>query len=244
MSAIAIDGKKLAQEYNLSTHARANSFTLRHGHSPDFSLVVIGNDEHSIRFVKSKVKLADSLGIYAVFHHIDDALSLDDIKNKIDGIVRDSHAVLIQLPLPNHLSECKNEILQRIPLEKDVDALNEYYLRELQGSKPINFENDILPCTPLGILFLIQYARKSLGFNVDLSGLRATVLGQSSLVGMPTALLLRKCGMSVDICNSQTTQADRIRYLENSDIVVSAVGKKGLVLADYLKKRPDRKSVV
>lgn len=231
LSAILIDGKKLAKECNIETAERVKKLQNELSRVPKFSLIIIGDKEASIRYVKSKDKLAKSLGIDSQIVSLNEGLSFSEIKKKIIEVIEESDSVLLQLPVPQNFNE--KELLELIPFDKDPDGLSLYYEEKLESGQFTL--NDVLPCTPIGVTKLIFQALKELGLSEDLKGKIVTVLGRSKLVGMPTVLILKALGAKVYNCHSKTSEEERKNVLLSSDIIVSAVGKKDLISSDDVK---------
>ena len=133
----------------------------------------------------------------------------------------DVQGVLVQLPLPKHLSE--DNILHRISPKKDVDGIHPYNagLLSRKYSEPLFY-----PCTPSGVIRMIQ------SVCPDISGMNATVIGRSSIVGMPTAMMLSRCNATPTICHSLTKHLDEI--CREADIIVAAAGSPGLVQGNWI----------
>ena len=217
MSAIILDGKQIAKE--IYSTISLNS-------EPSVVFLLVGDDKNSIKYLTSKIKKARSLGFNPSLKTLDSNINQKDLEKKLEKLSKDSdiNGVLLQLPLPKHLSSL--EAVKKINPLKDIDGLhpNNYFALA-------NKEAGIIPCTALGVLELIKYACVEL--KKELLGLDVVVLGRSYLVGKPIAQLLENQGCTVSVCHSQTKNLEK--YLLTSDIVVSATGKKNLIS----KVKPD-----
>jgi methylenetetrahydrofolate dehydrogenase (NADP+) / methenyltetrahydrofolate cyclohydrolase len=141
---------------------------------------------------------------------------------KIDALNRDPsiHGMIVQLPLPRDISALR--VSQAVALEKDVDGFNWCNLGAIVDGHP-----QLVPCTPLGIVKMLDYA------SVPIEGRYAVIIGRSSIVGKPLALLLISRGATVTVCNSKTSEL--AAHTRRADILVSAAGRAGLVTADMVK---------
>ena len=182
--------------------------------------VNVGFDEASKIYIKQKEKMALSIGYNFINLHFD-TISEDDLINEIDKLNKDPNitGIIVQLPLPDYLD--KDKILDTISPLKDVDGLTSINLLKL-----INKENCLLPCTPKGIISLLDY------YNIDLHQ-NVVVVGRSKLVGFPLFNMLLNRDATVTICHSKTKNLGDIT--KTADILIVAVGKKGLITKDMIK---------
>ena len=182
--------------------------------------VNVGNDEASKIYIKQKEKMALNIGYNFINLHFDNIIEEELIK-EIDKLNKDDNitGIIVQLPLPDYLN--KDKILNTILPSKDVDGLTNTNLLKL-----INKEKCLLPCTPKGILSLLDY------YNIDLHQ-NVVIVGRSKLVGYPLFNLLLNRDSTVTICHSKTKNLKEIT--KNADILIVAVGKKGLITKDMIK---------
>lgn len=224
MTAQIIDGKSIANsirdKITIAVSKRANAgFT-----TPGLATVLVGNDPPSQTHVRNKIKTCEKLGIRSFSYMLPEETS----QETLEKLVRDLngnplvHGILVQLPLPVHLDTYR--ILSLVDPKKDVDGIHPVNagLISRKESNPW-----FIPCTPAGILYLIQTV------ITDISGLEAVVIGRSAIVGMPTALLLCRHDATVTICHSKTIRLPEI--CRRADIVVAAVGQKNMVKGDWIK---------
>ncbi len=211
MSAIILDGKQIAKEIYS---------TINLNFKPNVVFMLVGEDKNSIKYLNSKIKKASSLGFNPSLKTLDINISQKDLEAELIELSQNSeiNGILLQLPLPKHLSSL--EAIKKINPLKDIDGLHPSNYFALT-----NKEDGIIPCTALGVLELIKNACVKL--EKELSGSNVLVVGRSYLVGKPIAQLLENQGCTVSVCHSQTKNLDK--YLLNSDIVVSATGKKNLI---------------
>lgn len=230
MSAIIIDGKKIADESNLEVKNLVEIFTAKKGRVPSIKLLLVGENPDSKKYVKSKIKLATSLGIDAQELVFENNVPEDELFTVIQGLNDDIgvDAILVQLPLPKHLDS--ELILSSIDIDKDVDGLHP----ELIGKLVLDSEDYFqVPCTPLGVLRLILEAQSELTGDTDISGLNAVVIGRSNLVGKPTAILLQREDVTVTQCHRYSRNIAEFTKL--ADIIVSATGVPSLIRGEILK---------
>ncbi len=218
-----IDGKALAKEVRAEVKTRAEAFSAKHGRAPGLHVVLVGEDPASTVYVRNKERAAGKVGIAGEVHRLpaktteSDVLALVAKLNAAPGI----DGILVQLPLPDHLDD--QTIVDAIDPRKDVDGLHPFNAGLLfVGRKGLR------PCTPSGCMRMLEHV----GCNPK--GKRALVLGRSTLVGKPIALMLLERHATVTIAHSRTEDlADRVG---EADIVVAAVGRPNLVKGDWIKE--------
>ncbi len=218
-----IDGKALAKEVRAEVKTRAEAFSAKHGRAPGLHVVLVGEDPASTVYVRNKERAAGKVGIAGEVHRLpaktteSDVLALVAKLNAAPGI----DGILVQLPLPDHLDD--QTIVDAIDPRKDVDGLHPFNAGLLfVGRKGLR------PCTPSGCMRMLDYV----GCNPK--GKRALVLGRSTLVGKPIALMLLEKHATVTVAHSRTEDlADRVG---EADIVVAAVGRPNLVKGDWIKE--------
>jgi methylenetetrahydrofolate dehydrogenase (NADP+) / methenyltetrahydrofolate cyclohydrolase len=218
-----IDGKARAKVIREQLKGEVASLKER-GILPKLAVVLIGDDPASHLYVSNKEKACAETGILSQTHRLPTMTKEADIVRLIQSLNKDKsvHAILVQLPLPEHISE--EAVINTILSEKDVDGLGIQNLGML-----VKGEGDpFVACTPLGCLDLIQST------GVDIKGKNAVVLGRSILVGKPMALLLLQNHATVTICHSRTVDLGSVT--SRADILVAAIGKAKLVKADMVKK--------
>lgn len=212
-----MDGKLVANELKSKFKEKINLL------NDKLKLVVIqvGNDEASTIYVNNKKKLCEEVGID--FNHLKyENISEQQLLDKIEELNNDKTVtgILVQLPLPINLNSKK--IIEKIDYRKDVDGLN-----SINVGKLYNREECIIPCTAAGIIMLLDY------YNIQLEEKNVTIIGRSNLVGIPLFKLLTDRNCTVTLCHSKTKNLKE--HTINSDIVVVAVGKKGLLTKDMVK---------
>lgn len=214
-----LDGKKLSQELYLELSSKIKELNT----NPCLAVILVGDDYASGIYVKNKIKACNELGIiskdYRLNYNTKEKELLDLIKtlNEDDNV----DAILVQLPLPNHID--KNKIINAIKPEKDVDGFTPYNL----GLVLANQEPYFYACTPLGIKILLNH------YKVDLKGKNICIINDSIIVGRPLAAMMINEGASVSVCHKYTK--DLKEHTLNADILISATGVLHLINDDYLK---------
>ena len=207
--AIILDGKKLRDKIFESLKAELDKMPEK----PTLAVILVGENPASQIYVRNKKKTAEKLGINSLSIEYPADISENELLSKIQELNNDKNitAILVQLPLPEHIN--KNKIIDAILPQKDVDGLTPYNLGKLfSGEEPY-----VYPCTPKGILLLLDE------YNIELDGKNVVVVGRSNLVGKPVAQMLLKHNATVTMCHSHTKNLSEIT--KTADIVVSAVGK-------------------
>ena len=184
-------------------------------------VISVGEDPASKVYVLQKEKMAESIGYNFLNLHYDKVESEELIK-KIEELNKDENitGIIVQLPLPIYLD--KDKIINTIAPLKDVDGLTNENLIKL-----VRKEEGLIPCTPKGIMSLLDY------YNVDLTK-RIVIIGRSELVGLPLFHLLLNKNATVTICHSKTNNLEY--YTKKADILIVAVGRKWLITKDMVKK--------
>ncbi|MDR0968727.1 MAG: bifunctional methylenetetrahydrofolate dehydrogenase/methenyltetrahydrofolate cyclohydrolase [Holosporaceae bacterium] len=216
-----IDGKKIAAEFRERLKERATSLK-RRGIEPSIALINAGNDPASAIYVSNKQKLAAEIGIASTVYKFDDDVKGNELANLIKKLNADKnvHAILLQSPLPKNLRF--SEFVNLIDPNKDVDGLTLVNQGKLFAGEP-----NVIPCTPFGVLHLLQTVRE------DISGAYAVVLGRSLIVGRPLAQLLLNNNCTVAIAHSRSKNVPEI--CKTADILIAAVGKPRLVGKEFVK---------
>ena len=221
MSAVIIDGKLIAREVREMVKDQIEADNL----SPTLAVILVGDDPASHVYVGNKIRACAEVGIESIERKLPATATEKDITEIIETLNADTNVdgILMQLPLPEHLSNVQESLVQRIAPEKDVDGLTvanagKLFLGEKDG---------LVPCTPQGSLHLIHSVTK------DLSGKHAVVMGRSNLFGKPMAQLLLQKNCTVTMAHSRTKNLDKV--CKDADILVAAVGRPKMVKADWVK---------
>lgn len=224
-TAALIGGKAKAAEISASVAESAAELFGKHGVKPGLAVVIIGHDPASEVYVRNKQRTAEACGFYSVRHALAHDSSQDTVLQLIEDLNADPaiHGILVQLPLPDHLDE--QVVTQSVGPQKDVDGFHFQNIGKLTAGRT---EDAFVPCTPAGCMVMIE---DQLG--KDLSGLSATIIGRSNIVGKPIASLLLKANATVTITHSRTRDLPGV--CRNADILVAAVGQPNMVKGSWVK---------
>ena len=224
MTAEIINGKELASSIKEEIRNAIAQRERDHLQIPGLATVLVGNDPASHTYVANKIKTTAALGIRSFSFELDENCTQEELENLIGELNRNPeiHGILVQLPLPEHLSE--ESVLLSISPRKDVDGMHPYNagLLARKFSEPLFY-----PCTPSGIIRMIK------SVCPDISGMNAVVIGRSPIVGMPTAMMLSRCNATPTICHSYTKDLDQI--CRGADILIAAAGSPHLVRGSWIK---------
>ncbi|HDG8733162.1 TPA: bifunctional methylenetetrahydrofolate dehydrogenase/methenyltetrahydrofolate cyclohydrolase FolD [Staphylococcus aureus] len=222
MVAKILDGKQIAKDYRQGLQDQVEALKEK-GFTPKLSVILVGNDGASQSYVRSKKKAAEKIGMISEIVHLEETATEEEVLNELNRLNNDDSVsgILVQVPLPKQVSEQK--ILEAINPEKDVDGFHPINIGKLYID-----EQTFVSCTPLGIMEILKHA------DIDLEGKNAVVIGRSHIVGQPVSKLLLQKNASVTILHSRSK--DMASYLKDADVIVSAVGKPGLVTKDVVKE--------
>ncbi len=219
MAATVIDGKALAAKYKEDIKCKVENLARK----PGLAVIIVGDDPASRIYVDHKKKDCAECGIYSEEYALPAATPQKQLLELIAALNsrEDIDGILVQLPLPAGFEEKK--VLEAISPDKDVDCFHPYNVGKLMIGEPL-----FLPCTPAGVMRMLDE------YGVDPAGKHAVVVGRSNIVGKPQAMLLLHCNATVTVCHSRTPNlAEETR---RADILVAAVGKRGLITADMVKE--------
>jgi methylenetetrahydrofolate dehydrogenase (NADP+)/methenyltetrahydrofolate cyclohydrolase len=227
MSAKIIDGKAIAEKIQEAIKKQIASDATPS--KPGLAVVLVGHDPASEIYVRKKVQACEKVGIVSKENYLPNSTTEAELLNLIKTLNQDHtvHGILIQLPLPSHINT--GTIIANLDPQKDVDGFHPYNLGRL-AQKPTDSEYlspYLSPCTPSGIMKLLKY------IEINLSGLNATVIGASNIVGRPMSLELLRAGCTVTICQSQTQNLEK--FVQQADILVVATGNPELVKGNWIK---------
>ena len=217
--AVVLDGKKLSAKILDDLALKMSKLDKK----PHLVVILVGEDPASQLYVGMKEKTALKIGIKSTVLRYPETFEEKALLDKIQELNNDKdvHAILVQLPLPKHISEQK--VIQAISPKKDVDGITP----ENIGRISIGVEPYAYPCTPKGIISLLD------DYKIDIEGKHAVVVGRSNIVGKPMAQMLLNRNATVTICHSKTK--DLIDKIKTADILVSAVGKHNIIRREQIK---------
>jgi len=217
-----LDGNVVAE--NVLAEVRAGVARLQQatGVAPALAVLLLGTDPASGLYVRSKKRMAASVGIASPDYVYPDGLSRAQLLDLIDQLNADAtiHGILPQLPLPKSIDE--DEIITRIAPGKDVDGIHPINMGRLLAGHPT-----VRPCTPAGCMEILDH------YGARLEGAEAVVIGRSRIVGKPLAQLLLARHATVTMCHTRT--ADLGFHTRRADVLCVAAGRAGLVTGDMVK---------
>jgi methylenetetrahydrofolate dehydrogenase (NADP+)/methenyltetrahydrofolate cyclohydrolase len=222
MSAIVMDGKAVAAKVRAEVAIRAREFAGKYGRRPGLAVVQVGQDPASSVYVRNKRRASIEAEIESIAHDLPETTSQAEILDLVHALNRNPRVdgILVQLPLPKGVDA--NVIMDAVDPAKDVDGFHPVNTGLLAQKRP-----QLRPCTPFGVI------RLAAEYGINLTGLRATVVGASNIVGRPMALELLLARSTVTVCHTGTR--DLKGEVERADVVVAAVGKAGFVPGDWIK---------
>jgi methylenetetrahydrofolate dehydrogenase (NADP+)/methenyltetrahydrofolate cyclohydrolase len=224
MVAHVIDGRALARSVRQEVAEEAAELATR-GVVPGLAVLLVGDDPASAVYVRNKERAAARCGIAGRTIRMDADATAAQIAEEIAELNDDPtvHGILVQLPLPPGISTAETQaLLDSVDPDKDVDGFHPINLGRLVAG-----QDGFIACTPSGCMRMLAET------GVDLTGKRAVVIGRSTIVGKPMALLLMQANATVTICHSRT--ADLKSRVQDADIVIAAVGRSEMVRGDWIK---------
>lgn len=226
MAAIKIDGTAIAKRIRerlrneIAQKKQANP-----RYQPSLRIIQIGDRSDSSTYVRMKLKAAEECGIHCELVSYPETATEAELVARVHQLNNDPavHGILVQLPLPSHVSEYA--VTSVVANEKDVDGFGTANIGELakRGGRPF-----FIPCTPKGVMVLLAEA------GVDLAGKNAVVVGRSDIVGSPVSYLLKNADATVTVCHSKTVDLEH--HLKNADVLVVAIGRPEFIRGESLKK--------
>ncbi len=220
--ATIIDGKTVSASVKQRVAEECKSLYEKFGKRPGLAVIIVGDDPASRVYVNNKKKACELVGFLSREY----ALPTDTTQETLTQLIEqlncddDINGILCQLPLPKHLDE--KAVIEHIAVEKDVDAFHCANVGKIMIG-----DFDFLPCTPSGIMEMLDY------YHIGISGKECVVLGRSNIVGKPMAMLLLHKNGTVTICHSRTQNLKEV--CQRADILVVAIGKPCFVTADMVK---------
>ncbi|WP_101697820.1 bifunctional methylenetetrahydrofolate dehydrogenase/methenyltetrahydrofolate cyclohydrolase FolD [Clostridium minihomine] len=217
-----IDGKAISGAVKEQIAQQVSSMQEEQGITPGLAVVLVGEDPASAIYVKNKEKACEEVGFYSEMYTLPTSVTQQELEDLIHTLneKEDIDGILVQKPLPKGLDE--KALVNLIRPDKDVDAFHpENVGHIMQG------DFHFLPCTPAGVMELLRAS------DVNPQGKRAVIVGRSDIVGKPMAMLLLHQNATVTICHSKTQNLAEV--CQEADILITAVGKTGLITGDMVK---------
>lgn len=225
MTATILDGKKVSAGIRSRLKDRVSGLTRK----PGLAVVLVGDDPASHLYVANKEKACREIGFYSKKILLPESVSEAELLKLIEDLNYDKtiHGILVQFPLPKRLVDTEEKVIRMIDPDKDVDGFHPINVGSLTTCHGSVCDNLLLPCTPMGIIRILTE------YGITIGGKHAVVLGRSSLVGKPVAMLLLAQDATVTVCHSKTVNLPSIT--RQADILVAAIGKPNYVTRDMVK---------
>ncbi len=227
MTARIIDGKQVSAAIRAELQAEVAALKAATGVVPGLAVVLVGSDPASTSYVTAKEKACHEVGIYSDDNRLPAETSEAELLALIARLNRDEriHGILVQLPLPKHISEAK--VIMAIDPDKDVDGFH-----PVNVGRMVIGEDGFLPCTPHGVLVLLERC------GVVLDGAEVVVVGRSNIVGKPLANMLiqkgRRGNATVTVCHTRTRNL--AEHTRRADVIIAAAGRPGTITADMVRE--------
>jgi len=222
-----MDGKLVSQATKDELKLKVDQLVREGKKVPHLTAVLVGNNGASETYVGSKVKTCEEIGFKSSLVRLDSNVSEEILLQTIRDLNNDGDVdgILVQLPLPKHISEEK--VINTIDPLKDVDGFHPVSVGRLVQGQP-----SFIPATPYGIMLILEY------YKIDTKGMNAVVIGRSNIVGRPISILLSINGnpgnCTVTVCHSHTKNIKEICL--GADLIIAALGRPGFLKADMIKE--------
>lgn len=222
MSSQLINGKEISNTIRTGIQKEVQDLIAK-GITPGLAVILVGEDPASHTYVANKEKACKELGIYSKLIKLPEDTTEEDLLTQIKQLNEASEidGILVQLPLPKQINEQK--VIETISPLKDVDGFHPNSV-----GKMLLGQETFLPCTPHGIMKLLEYS------NIEVAGKHAVVIGRSHIVGVPMGQLLLQHDATVTYCHSKTKNLQEMT--KQADILVVAIGRAKMITADYIKE--------
>jgi methylenetetrahydrofolate dehydrogenase (NADP+)/methenyltetrahydrofolate cyclohydrolase len=220
-----IDGKKVAAEIKQEIAAEVVKLKASGKKVPHLAAILVGNDGSSETYVSNKVKDCEEVGFRSTLVRFPEEISEAELLNKIAELNSDEDidGFIVQLPLPDHISE--NKVIEAIDPSKDADGFHPVNLGKMMIGLPC-----FLPATPYGIVELIRR------YKIETSGKNCVVIGRSNIVGRPVSILLSQKGVDATVCVVHSRTKDIQNILRQADIIIAAIGIPSFVKDEMVKE--------
>jgi methylenetetrahydrofolate dehydrogenase (NADP+)/methenyltetrahydrofolate cyclohydrolase len=235
-----LDGKAASAAIKKEIAEEINIVSKETGLRPGLATILVGDDPASMIYVRNKKRACSETGIQSFEHNLNSHVTERELLNLLKELNENQeiNGILVQLPLPSHISE--QVVLEAIHPDKDIDGFHPYNVGKLMIGN-----GSLLPCTPAGIIELLDRN------EVKIEGKKAVILGRSNIVGKPSAIMLLQRNATVTICHSKTKNLEKIT--NHADILLAAIGlpefvkedmvKEGAIVVDVGINRKDKKLV-
>lgn len=216
-----LEGKKTA-EYVKAQVLEQVAVLKSAGYTAGLKVVIVGNNPASLSYVGMVTRSAEKYGVAAEVVTVEESITEQALLKEIEVLNADAstHGILVQLPLPKHISERK--VIECLSPEKDIDGFH-----PINAGKLSQGVDCLVPCTPYGVFKMLEVE------EIDITGMEVVVLGRSNIVGKPAAQLMLQKNATVTICHSKTKNLNEV--MRRADVIVAALGQKRFVKADMVK---------
>jgi methylenetetrahydrofolate dehydrogenase (NADP+)/methenyltetrahydrofolate cyclohydrolase len=220
-----LDGKQLAQKLNLELKKKISIISKETGVKPKLAGILVGNDPASELYLNIKRRTCAEIGIDSILVNLKQDITKEALLNEIEKLNEDKsvHGIILQLPLPKELKYFTHEFIEKINPLKDVDGLH-----PINRGKLFDYNEDLVPCTPKGIIALLEY------YNIKIKGKHAVIINRSNLVGKPLIFMLLKRNATISICHTSTININN--FIKNADILITAVGQPNFITKEKIKE--------
>ena len=220
---VLLDGKLLAKKIRDEIKKRVADLK-KDGIIPGLAVILVGDNPASQLYVNMKTKACEDVGIYSINHRMPFEVSETELINVIKMLNNNPmvHGILVQLPLPAHIKE--ENVIEAIDYKKDIDGFHPYNVGKLLRGNPLFY-----PCTPYGIMKLFEE------YNIELKGKDVVIVGAGNITGKPLASMLTNKFATVQLCHIHTKELKE--KTKRADILISAVGRPGLIGEDMVKEK-------
>jgi methylenetetrahydrofolate dehydrogenase (NADP+)/methenyltetrahydrofolate cyclohydrolase len=219
-----IDGKQIASDIKLEIAEEVKKIKEKGGKIPHLAAILVGNDGGSETYVAHKVKACEQVGFGSTLVRFEATVSEADLLAKVDELNKnaDIDGFIVQLPLPDHISE--NKVIEAIDPDKDVDGFHPVNVGKMVVGLP-----SFVSATPFGIMELLKR------YNIETSGKKCVVIGRSNIVGRPVSILMSKKGVDATVTVVHSRTKELAKVVGEADIIIAAMGIPGFVTAEMVK---------
>jgi methylenetetrahydrofolate dehydrogenase (NADP+) / methenyltetrahydrofolate cyclohydrolase len=220
-----IDGKKVASEIKLEIAEEVKKIKSQNGKIPHLAAILVGNDGGSETYVAHKVKACEEVGFKSTLVRFDATVSEKELLEKVDELNRDADidGFIVQLPLPDHITE--NKVIEAVDPGKDVDGFHPVNVGRMVVGLP-----SFVSATPFGIMELLKR------YNIETSGKSCVVIGRSNIVGRPVSILMSRKGVDATVTVVHSRTKNLAEVTRGADIIIAAMGIPGFVTADMVSE--------
>jgi methylenetetrahydrofolate dehydrogenase (NADP+)/methenyltetrahydrofolate cyclohydrolase len=222
---ILIDGKKVAADIKAEIAEKVKKLKSEGGKTPHLAAVLVGHDGGSETYVAFKIKDCEAVGFKSSLHRFEEDVTETELLAKVDELNNDDDVdgFIVQLPLPDHISEQK--VIEAIDPKKDVDGFHPENVGRMVIGLP-----SFVSATPNGIVELLKR------YNIETVGKNCVVIGRSNIVGRPMSILMSQKAMNTTVTVAHSRTKNLKEVCLNADIIIAAIGSPGFVKGDMVKE--------